>query len=80
VVAPEDSPDRSARQTGTVDAPTAELSSLATTLDEVLRRVATTAEALAAEQREDASSFLFEAERALRTAARRLDDARRALA
>jgi ElaB/YqjD/DUF883 family membrane-anchored ribosome-binding protein len=62
-----------------VDAPSAELSSLSTTLDDVLRRVAATAEGLARQHREDASNHLFEAERALTTAARRLEDARRAL-
>jgi ElaB/YqjD/DUF883 family membrane-anchored ribosome-binding protein len=57
----------------------AELSSLATTVEDVLERVTASAERLAAAGREAAAADLFEVERALAQAARRLDAVVRAL-
>jgi hypothetical protein len=51
----------------------AELSSLAAIVDDVLERVTASAERLAAAGREAPASDLFEVERALAQAARRLD-------
>ena len=58
----------------------AELSSIATSLDELSSRVGTTAESLDREPTEAAAASLFEVERALRTAARSLARALRDLA
>ena len=52
--------------------PVAELSSVATALEELTRRVGTIAETAAAERDEETSNELFAAERALRGAQRRL--------
>lgn len=49
-----------------------ELSSLSTSLDELARRISAFAEAAAANQRDDLATELFEIERALLGAARRL--------
>jgi hypothetical protein len=51
----------------------AELSSLSATVDDVLERVTASAERLAAMGREAPAADLFEVERALSQAARRLD-------
>jgi hypothetical protein len=50
----------------------AELSSVATALEEMERRIAALAAGLAGAEREELSADLFEVERALGTAARRL--------
>ena len=50
-----------------------ELSSVATALSELTSRVASLAEALAGEARDDLASSLFEVERSLGAAARRLE-------
>jgi hypothetical protein len=50
----------------------AELSSVATAVDELAKRVATIGEALSGDEREALSTDLFEVERALGNAARRL--------
>jgi len=52
--------------------PTAELSSLATALDELAGRVTTIAETLSGGERDDVAVELFEVERALGGARRRL--------
>ncbi len=53
--------------------PTAELSSLATALDDVTRRVTGIAEGFMRSRREDLGSELFAVEQLLETARRRLD-------
>jgi hypothetical protein len=53
----------------------AELNSVATALDEMAKRVAAIAEALTGEESEALSADLFEVERVLGTAARRLSRA-----
>ncbi len=53
----------------------AELSSVATALEELAHRVATIGEALTGEERDALRSDLFEVERALGTASRRLSRA-----
>jgi ElaB/YqjD/DUF883 family membrane-anchored ribosome-binding protein len=50
----------------------ADLSSVASTLDEVTRRVTAAADRHAGARREDLAADLYEVERALRTAGRRL--------
>ncbi len=50
----------------------AELSSVATAVDELAKRVATIGEALSGDERDALSADLFEVERALGNAARRL--------
>ena len=50
----------------------AELSSLATALDELTQRITAMADDAASQQREDVASELFEVERALAGASRRL--------
>ena len=50
----------------------AELSSLATALDELTKRITNMADEAASQQRQDVASDLFEVERALANAARRL--------
>ena len=57
----------------------AELSSLAAQLEEIVRRVSDVADLLVADGRSDVAADLFEVERSLATAARRLDTARRTL-
>jgi hypothetical protein len=57
---------------GAMTAPIAELSSVATALEELTRRLGTLAEAAEAEKDEATSTELFAAERALRGAHRRL--------
>lgn len=53
----------------------AELSSVATALDEMAKRVAAIADGLCGEERDALSADLFEVERVLGTAARRLSRA-----
>jgi hypothetical protein len=55
-----------------MDAPTAELSSLATALDELTGRVASMAELLSGTEQDVMAGDLFEVERSLRAAQRRL--------
>ena len=57
----------------------AELSSLAAQLEEIVRRVSDVADLLVADGRSDVAADLFEVERSLATAARRLDTTRRTL-
>ena len=57
----------------------AALSSVTTVLGDLTERVTTMAESYAGTPREDVASDLFEVERALRTAARRLDRLLRAM-
>jgi len=52
--------------------PVAELSSVATALEELTRRLSSIAEAAEAERDEETSNELFAVERSLRTAQRRL--------
>ena len=54
-------------------AATAELSSVATRLHELVSRVGEIAEALAGDERDEVGPELFEVERALRSAERRLN-------
>lgn len=58
----------------------AELSALATSLEEMARRLDTLAHELDHEPTDRAAAELYETERALRTATRRLSSARRQLA
>lgn len=58
----------------------AQLSSLSTTLDDLVARVTATADALLAEGHETEAADLFEVERALRSGAARLTTAVRRLA
>lgn len=51
----------------------AQLSSVHTALDELTVRVAETAESLSGSSRDDVATSLFEIERSLRTAGRRLE-------
>lgn len=55
----------------------AELSSVGTQLDELTRRVVTAAQTFESSGREDVSHELFEVERSLRAASRRLNRATR---
>jgi hypothetical protein len=57
--------------------PDPELSAIATNLDELRRRIAAMARDLVREPTDRAAAVLFETERALRAASRRLDAARR---
>jgi hypothetical protein len=57
----------------------AELSSVATSIDDLTRRVAAAAESLDHQPTEAAAGALYEVERALRTATRSLARARRSL-
>ena len=57
---------------GGMDAPTAELSSLATALDDLTRRVTSIADALTGTEHDLMASELFEVERSLSGAQRRL--------
>lgn len=50
-----------------------QLSSVSTTLNELKHRVSTMAEGLSGSQRDDVATTLFEVERSLATASRRLD-------
>jgi hypothetical protein len=50
-----------------------QLSSVSTTLNELKQRVSSMAEGLSGSQRDDVATTLFEVERSLATAARRLD-------
>lgn len=50
-----------------------QLSSVSTALDELTGRVASLAESLSGSDRDDVATSLFEIERSLRTAGRRLD-------
>lgn len=52
--------------------PTAELSSITTSLDDLVQRIASIAEEQSAAKRDDVAGELFEVERALQSAARRL--------
>lgn len=55
-----------------MDTTTAELSAVATVLEEITRRVTTIAEDVAGTQRDDIATELFEVERTLIRASRRL--------
>lgn len=57
----------------------AELSSISTLVDELRMRVVTAGDELVAANKEDVASELYEADRALRMAIRRLDKAGKAL-
>lgn len=60
-----------------IDSDRAQLSAIAATLDEITRRVGDIAGGYQGTTREDLAHDLFEVERSLLTAARRLDKARR---
>lgn len=68
-----------ARHTGTVSTEAAELSSLTTDVTDVLDRVTALAEQLAGEGGGDGANELFEAERSLQAALRRMEAALRAI-
>ena len=57
----------------------AELSSISTVVDELRARVAAAGDALVAADKEDVAAELFEADRAMRMAIRRLDKAAKSL-
>ena len=57
----------------------AELSSISTLVDELRARVAAAGDALVAADKEDVAAALFEADRSMRMATRRLDKAAKSL-
>ena len=59
--------------------PTAELSALASSLDDLTQRIGTLAQSLDQEPTDRAAIDLYETERSLRTASRRLESAQREL-